>query len=386
MTRATIRSKTDEDLQYRRLEVRANGKAMTTPIKSLSPKPHKSFVSNDDAQYINEAYAGLTERALQNCATGGDQQFVRRIARTMNSFKNTGAAMRLLILEIKGASLPKPKETEFVADLAYTYSDMTPIPMLSNFVDRITTLDENNRSRYPSDTKFEKVKAYLKYTIETIDQLNNKPIMGHIPDYKYYFDDLVKLYVDSGINTFYFNAHSSNPMTLQVSLRSLTRTLAAHGVLDECFIHMINPGIGGAPKDSSVIPAKDVLGFGFGIDGLGENHMPRYAPREKQKDAAERKLKLFDKEKYEYLKTSAPSDIEKFRPPDSSVGASEFVQDMTDPDLRKSFNTEQLALEGARLQDNLARSTPMLRYLEGKSSVTQGDIRALKMSKIRQSK
>lgn len=389
MVRASIRSTPDEDLQYRRQEVKANGKTMITPIKSINPANTHQPASGGGVKYIHEGYAGLTEEKLKACATGGDKDFTYRINRIVRQFQNPNNSMYFLILEIKSQSLPSPKEIEFVADLAYACSDMTPLPMLSNFVHRITNHVSNSKSRSPSENKFKLVKQYITDTIETIDQLNHKPTMGYIPDYKYYFDELIKLYVKHDINVFYFDAHLSNPLTLQTSLRALTRTLARHEILEDSFIHMINPGIGRAPKGSSAIPAKDVLGFGFGIDGLGEVHMRRrfnYAMREAMAENPDNRHKLFDKEKYKYLKISKESEIRKFYPKDSSIDMSEFLRPASDKSAQKAFNAEQLALEGKRLQYNLAHSSPLVRYLKGKAGVTEGDMRALKSSKVRHGK
>ena len=50
--------------------------------------------------------------------------------------------------------------------------------------------------------------------------------MGYVPDYRFYFDKLVKFYADKGLNMFYFDAHLSNPIQLQSSLRAFIRNFS----------------------------------------------------------------------------------------------------------------------------------------------------------------
>ena len=143
-----------------------------------------------------------------------------------------------------------------MTDLAHGHSDMTPLPMLSGFAERVSNVSIKNNKKVltASGKKLAQAMEYLAGAIKTIEQLNDKPVMGYVPDYRLCFDELVKMYVDSGINTFYFDAHGSNPVTLKASLRALMRGLNRHGALEKSFVHMTNPGPGRAIRDSPAIP------------------------------------------------------------------------------------------------------------------------------------
>ena len=324
--------------------------------------------------------------------TGSDRSLIYHLNGIQKKFRNPAEELQICFLEYKDESLPTQKEIEYMTDQAYVYSDITPLPMLSNFVDRITnvTVKANRKVHAPNDSKFHKVERYLKDSIETIGQLNNKPIMGYVPDFRYYFDKLIKIYADSGINTFYFDAHLSNPITLQGSLRAFMRELSKHGILEKSFIHLANPGIGRGIKDSSFIPAKDILGFGFGIDSLGVKHMRLVLNRtvlENMKKNPDNRSRLFSKKSYGYIKTSEKSEIEGFYPNDSGIDVSEFlISGKPDSKIQNAFNVEQLALESGNLRSYISQSRSILDYIDKKPNVREDDVKILKRAKIRQRK
>ena len=307
-------------------------------------------------------------------------------------FHNPAQELQFCFLEFEDESIPDQKEIEYVSDQAYVFSDVTPLPMLSNFISKITDTTikgkgKNQRKVHsPNNNKFEMVKKYLNDTIETIEQLNNKPIMGYVPDYRFYFDKLVKFYADKGLNMFYFDAHLSNPIQLQSSLRAFIRELNKHEILENSFIHMINPGVGRGTKDKSIIPAKDILGFGLGVDSLGERHMRRIMNKEaieNMKKNPDNRSRLFNKNTYGYLKTSEKTDILKFYPKDSGIDVSEFLtSNKPDPKIENAFNAEQLALESMSLKNNLIKSRSILQYINKKSNIREDDVKILKRAKI----
>lgn len=388
-----IKSTPDEELQYRSQEVKANNKTVVTPIKSIdASKIHPTVSISKQVNCINELYSGLSKEKIFNHMTGSDHNLIYQLNSIQKKFRNPAEELQFCFLEYKDESLPTQKEIEYITDLAYVYSDITPLPMLSNFVKRITnvTVKSNKKTYEPNDSKFHKVEKYLKDSIETIGQLNNKPIMGYVPDFRYYFDKLIKIYADSGINTFYFDAHLSNPITLHSPLRAFMRELNKQGILEKSFIHLINPGIGRGIKDSSFIPAKDILGFGFGIDSLGDKHMRRILSRkvlENMKKNPDNRSRLFSKKSYGYIKTSEKSEIERFYPNDSGIDVSKFLTSgKPDSKIQNAFNVEQLALESSNLRNYMNQSRSILNYIDKKSNIRKDDLKILKRAKIRQKK
>ena len=392
MAKVRIRSTMDEELQYRSQSVAVGNKTITTPIKAIDPaKMDPTGGVNTTIKCVNELYALVSAKNVQDCLINSTNSLNSRLNQKLKLLPtNTAEEMKLCLLEFKERQFPTQKEIEVMTDIAYVFSDITPLPMLSNIKQKIHDVHMKDKSPVYdlNPAKFEKFKKYLTDSIETIEQLNSKPIIGYIPDVRYYFDDIIALYAKKGVNMFYFDAHLSNPITLQAPLRALMRALNSHEILEESFIHMINPAYGRGVKSSSMISAKDVLGFGFGVDGLGERHQqPNFAVFEGIKYTPDQRSRLFDKKTYGYLVTAEHTSITDFYPSDSNVDVSKFlVPGKPDPKTQNSFNTEQLALESMHLRNMITKSDPMLRYIESKSNVKKQDVQFLKRAKIKQAR
>ena len=390
MAEAKIKSEFDPDLPYRKQTVKANNKTLVTPTKSFDPKHIATSVSlSKDVISLNEMYSGVTSLKIQNHLLGKDKSLTYLLNSSANNFRNPDEEMQLCFLEFKEEQFPTIKEIEFMTDQAYVYSDITPIPMLSNFKDRITTttVKDNKKRHSPNESKFNRFLKYLGDCIGTIEQLNNKPIMGYIPDFRFYFKELISFYVDKGINTFYYDTHLSSPMTLQAPIRALSRELNNEEALENSFIHVLNPGYGRASKDSSIIPAKDILGFGLGMDGLGERHMRRVFNKklvEYMKKNLDNRSRLFLKNSYGYIKTADKKVIKEIFPNDSGVDIANFLTGKKpDNKIQQTFNVEQLSLETNRLREHLSENKPLLKYLEKKNDIKKDDIKILKRAKIK---
>ena len=389
MINAKIKSEFDPDLPYRKQTIKANNKTLVTPTKSFSPKQiHGSANFPKNVTTLNEIYHGVTSSKINDHLLGKDNSFTNQLNSLSKGNNNSDKEMQLCFLEFKDTKFPIAKEIEFMTDQAYIYSDITPIPMLNNIKDRLTsTIVKGEKKQFlPNEPKFKQFLKYLRNCIETIEQLNNKPIMGYIPNYRFYFKELISFYVKNGINTFYFDAHLSNPMTLHPSIRTLTRELNNEESLEQSFIHILNPGQGSASKDNSMIYAKDILGFGLGMDGLGERHMPpKFRPDfyKQMRDSPDNRSKLFLKNSYGYIKTADKKAIKEIFPKDSKVDITNFLTGKKpDPNIQKTFNIEQLSLEAKQLRQHLSENKSLLKYISKKENIEKSDIKILQKAKI----
>lgn len=391
MPRARIRSTPDEDLQYRRQEVRVRGKTLATPVKSADPaRLPAGTTPGGGAPCINEMYAGVTKKSLSACKEGWDHAVGRRLGGLQRRFRDPQSDLQVCFIEYKEPSHPTRAETDIMAGLAHAHSDMAPLPMLSGLVERVSNVSvKDGGTQYsPSRRKWERLLRHLAGSIEAIEQLGGKPAMGYVPKYRLYYGELVKLYADSGINAFYFDARGSSPVAVSVFLREFTRELDSAGMLEKSLVYMINPGPGLIARDGPAIPAKDILGFGLGVDCLGERRVRPRRGRGAGRGARRGPggpSRLFDKRTYHYLWAGGADGIAKSYPGDSSIARSRFASGAR-PDGRvyNAFNAEQLGLEGARLRDMLAASEPLTGYLSGKAGVDGADIKLLKLAKVRQ--
>ena len=391
--RARIRSTPAEDMQYRRQEATVGSKTLVTPAKSVDPtKMSPDATLSEAAEFVNEMYRGLTGEAMRRCIVDGDRRPMRDLGRARRRFRRRDARIELCFLEMKTESIPTRKETEFAAGLAHAHSDIVPLPMLSNFVDRVTDVSvEGQRTvRTLNQARFEGVMGYLRDAVDATVQIGSKPMMGYVPNYRLYFEEMVGLYVDRGINAFYFDARASTPVALQAPLRALRRELGGRGALEDSLIHVINPGTGGGGGgwNGTAIPARDVLGFGLGIDILGDRHVQNRTRCGAAEGAGRQpgcRYMLFDKSRYSYLLAPDADELRSSYPGDSGMDADEFLAPgrAADRGLQHAFNSEQLALESARLGERLAESKPMLPYLAGKRDVRDADIEILKHASVR---
>lgn len=393
MTEAKIRSVPDEELQYRSQTIRANNKEIVTPIKAVDVNKLDNDTSiSTKVHGITEIYFGLNNNRILNHLQGKEHTLDYSLNRIDKRIRNPESEIKLCFFEYKEHEIPTDKEIGFMVDQAYVHSDITPIPMLQDFVDKVSNVSIiNKKKKYsPNEKKFNQFLKYVKKSIETIEQRNNKPIMGYVPDYPYGFHELIELYVNNGINTFYYDAHGSSPITVKGTLRTLLRELTANETLENSFVHMINPNYGRAGKDSAYIPAKDILGFGVGIDSLGEKHIqwkPTKEIAEELKKNPDNRSRLFDKNTYGYLKTSDTDLIDGFYPNDSGVDIEKFKTGKKPSNkIQNSFNVEQLALESMKLKERINKDQKILKYIESKKNVKEEDLKILKKFKVKDKK
>jgi len=398
VTSAKIKSNPDPDLQYRQQTVKANNKTLITPIKAIDHSKLDSSVEvSRKVGGLNEFYSGLTRQKIYNHLQNVDSSLDYSLNSFRRKIRNLDSEMQLCFFEYKDEGFPDSKEIGFMGDQAYVYSDITPIPMLSDFKDRVSNISIKKDSKgkdvkeySPSESKFNRFIKYLSDVIETIEQKNNKPIMGYIPNYRLFFKELIEFYVKKGINTFYFDANGSSPMSNQTTLHNLLRELSAQETLETSFVHMLNHNYGKPYKDNLIIAAKDILGFGLGIDSLGEKHMQLKLSKElaeKMKKNPDNRSRLFIKNSYGYIKTSDAKTIKEFYPNDSGVDIEHFLSKTKAPySIQNSFNMEQLALEAIQLKNRIGESTPILPYVEKKKNIKDEDLKILKKFKVKDKK
>ena len=87
-----------------------------------------------------------------------------------------GKEINICFVEYDDTKYPEKKALEFIVDTAYEYSDITPLPIIPKVPQRIGS-DEN---------AFLKYKTFLEESLEIIETLNNKPIMGIVPPVQFF--------------------------------------------------------------------------------------------------------------------------------------------------------------------------------------------------------
>lgn len=365
MAKVKIRTIPDPYTMHRSQEIQVNGKSVRTPVKTIDyDKVLSSMSLKGGVGSVNEMYQKISKSRLSDHIKDEKSGMSDVLKSVTRKFKRR-SDIQLYFVNYDGTGFPSSTELESLIDISCMTSDIVPIPIISDFLGKTT--DTSKKSQTPNKRKFAVGVRYLSKTIEMINQHNHKPIMGYIPDYMPYIPRLVDLYCNAGINTFYFDAHGSNPITIKTTLRLLTRNLNRCGILDKSFIHIVNASYGRGEK-SGLIPAKNVLGFGLGMDSLGDNHIFWPFPRKtrKQLDNSVRLPKLFIKDHYAYYKFSGLERADLY-PHDSSVDMEKFMtRGNASTKTVNTFNVEQLALESKRLARIIRSSESIVEYLENK--------------------
>lgn len=267
---------------------------------------------------------------------------------------------------------PYRKGLEFLLDTAYEYSDIIPLIGINELHNNL------NESNFKNYLKF------LQESIDIINTLNDKPIMGIIPRIGYnYIEGIIDLYHKNEILAYAVDLRNATITSNHQLLRVILRSLKKAEIFDDCFIYVQNPNRGRQIKKTPIVYAKDILSIGFGVDSFGINHMPLKAPPnyfESIEDSGKRKLRLFIKNDYGYHNYYEDKDLEINFPNDSYLSYDSLKEDENKSYSTKIFNMEQLGLETLNLH-NYINNQDVNEYLGTKSYVKKKDIKIMKKIK-----
>lgn len=351
---------------FRSQRVKLSGKSAVTPFRVLDPSKfrtdadlnRKAFGFNEIYKEINSERIGL----LQKSAIEHDR-FDRELVNLSRRGQNSDLGICLVKFVSKGTNpFPVAKEIEFLTDVSHSYSDVTPLPLID------ARIDESNFQRYLT---------FVKSSLDAIEELNQKPIMGVLPNIpRELYPKLLDFYFKNDINAFCFDFNGQTPDHLK--LRPILRHLNKNKALGKSLIYVVNAKPGRVLKNSIIIPSKDFIAYGFGLDILGESHVGLRRPKEffeKMKSALAtqqaNKKRIFIKSDYGYYKTSEKSEVESVFPPDTKISLDRILGD-DQKTWQKLFNMEQQAVEAAEIRKRLGELDPketILDYVKEKTQI-----------------
>ena len=350
---------------FRSQRIKLNGKESTTPIKSLDPKKFHSDISlNRKAFGFNEIYRKLDSdkiSLLQKNSYEHDR-FSREITNMARKGQTEDFGICLVRFSSKRANpFPLKREIEFLTDVAHSFSDMTPLPLIDAKID---------------GSNFQKYLTCLEQCYNTIEEHNNKPIMGMLPNMpRELYPKLLEFYHKKQISAFCFDFNGHTPDHLK--LRPAMRYLNTKKILSKTLIYGVNAKPGRVLKNTNVIPSKDFIAYGFGLDILGESHVPPKLPKkffEKMKNAVnmqqENKKRIFIKSDYGYYKTDA-DNISDVYPSDTKIKLDNIMH-KPQQTLEKLFNMEQQSIEIGKIRkrlNTLDENETVLTYIKRKTRI-----------------
>ena len=367
-----------DDSFYKTQRVRIGSKNFQTPIKALDLKRNVTGIKiPDNIKGINENYRTFDSKRIANLkTTNREQEINNEIA---NGFRKFGSAdeVNICFAEFEENKIPDKDELEYLTNLSYVHSDITPLPLLPRVVRNITL------------SNFEQYHKFVKDAIKTIDESNNKPIMGVIPMPmpSAFLPQLLNTYLDDGITALCLDFQGSTVTSSKTKIRELVKLITRKNALGKFFTYSLNLGEGKLPKDKEVVAARDILSFGYGFDAMGGKHIKPRLPKEiwarimSSKNITENSLRLFNKQNYGYYRATKKETVDKLYPRDSNVPLNLLEAVKKNMNIDKVFNQEQQGLETVNLRTVIKEQHKLLKYLDKKEYVEKNDIRTLEKVK-----
>ena len=351
---------------FRSQRIKLDGKEAITPIKALDPRKFCSDVSlNENAFGLNEIYRVLKPdkiSLLQKNSCEHDR-FSRDLTNLISKSKISDLGICFVRFESKRSNpFPCKKEIEFLTDVSHSFSDITPVPIVDVKID---------------GSNFLKYLECLEQCCNAIEEHNSKPIMGILPNMpRELYPKLLEFYHKKQISAFCFDFDGQTPDHLK--LRPIMRYLNTRKELGRTLIYGINAKPGRVLKNTNIIPSKDFIAYGFGLDILGESHVPPKLPKEffeKMKTAInaqqENKKRIFIKSDYGYHKTNLAEEISDIYPNDTKIKLDRILQD-SQQTMQRIFNMEQQSIETGTIRkrlNTLDENETILSYIKGKTQI-----------------
>jgi hypothetical protein len=371
----------DENLSFKTQDIHTNGVTISTPIKAIDRTKFAGIKLKDNIKGLNEIYKIIYEKNtpkktwIETLSSDPDELY--RYNNSINrSLSNNDPKKELSICFVayNGDNYPTGKKLALLADISYSFSDFTPIPIVLKMSEKLK-----------KQNGFNEYMAFLNEAYEVVDTLNHKPIMGIIPNVAQKdVDVLTKFYIDNDVNSFCFDFNGKKPISMQPNIRMFLRTIKEYNLLDEFFVHSMNVLYGRGNKKKNVVPASNIFSFGFGFNSLGEDHTLRGNKeffnkiKMSSKESSENWMRLFIKENYGYYNIKFIDEIKDKYPLDSNIPINLFNNVSSQiKTYQKAFNIEQLGLECLNLK-KIIKENNTLNYLNKKAEVNKNELITIK--------
>lgn len=369
-----------DDTDLRTLEFSIGKKKVTTPTRALNTNNFfKETKIPSSLASLNELYFTLNETSLKNIneqsATSKEKNKAANKSNVQSDFKPT-----LCLLQFKNkdpaSRYPTPDEIEILANTAYAFSDITPIPSIPKIA---RTLTSENLDAFL---------GYLEACYAAIMVRNKKPIIGYIPATVPLFTrKIMNFYIDHGINAFYIDFDGTLISTHATALNALKVEIKKRGYEENNFLHYVNVSFGKSINDQAVLSARDLLGFGHGLDSLGGVHMgPKRDPKfyewlKAHKDIKQNMNRLLNLADYGYYKVTGLGDrIAGMIPRDAPIQRDDIMSAKESRQTRavKILNLHQQCVESSVLRTMVNENPDKTwEYFGSKSNVLKTDLKLL---------
>lgn len=370
-----------DDTDLRALEVDIGSKTIKTPAKALITNDFfKDTIFPPEFSNLHESFLRFDEKSL--ISMDEDKKYSMKKNNDIFKYKvKANNCPSICITEFKssgnGNRYPNPYEIETLSNIAYSFSDITPIPSVPKMVRNI------------NKDNFEDFLTYLRCCYEAISVRNKKKIMGYMPTVtSLYTKKIVDFYVDNGINSFYIDFDGTMVKSHLDSLNTLKRQLAKRGYEENNFIYYINVSYGKSINDQNVLSARDLLAFGHGLDGLGGIHVSPKRNKEfyewlkKQKDINRNTTRILNRNDYGYYRLDTlDENLIQTLPEDTFFDIDSLKTESSISRIKRLVNIvnlQQQCVESDVLKDIVQEEQEKsLNYFKSKRNVTDTDLKNL---------
>ncbi len=355
----------DDISYYKTQKVKIGSRHIDAPFKAKDLSKDRSKIPVlKKIKGFAYLYKELTPARIEeyNSNQTKDDQFSYSIQTELNKAKED--EVRSTIFSFVSPKTPTNSELDFLAAYAHSKSDLVPIPYLHR-------KKENPLSE-------EEILDYATKIIAKIKARNNKPIMGLIPlGPRNVYPKLFEIYRENGIDSFYMDFNTRTPQSMSPNLHQWAILQKEADMTEKTMSFGINihPGRGG--KNKPIINAKDIVCYGYGIEGLGDKHRVfgsgEFFNRLKKNNS--KPIRLFNKEDYGYHDFKDPSSVPASFA-ESSIDINKIRKDVLFKwKIDKLFNIEQLHNETARIKEEMNQSKKsVVHYLKKKENMDSRDL------------
>jgi len=359
----------DDDVYIRSEKLKINNKSIQTPMKSFTLNDLRKDVKlNDEVKKVNEVFKKFSKESLQDYVSG--KKDITQVHKKINTgFKKISSdELNFCFTYLDYTKFPEGKEIDMLTNVSYIYSDATPLPLVHNLF----------KPNQDAEKSYDKFTDFMVECIESINRLNNKPIIGVIPSSMppSYVESLIMFYYDNDITSFAFDFENKTHIGLTDHLREMMISIIKLDILNESFTYSCNTQRGKASRGSDITKANDILVYNFGFDIVGDSHMPMKMPPDAAKKLKNRNptsIRLFNNEDYGHYRYDNVRLIEQFYPHEKTEIPIEFFNPQGNVtrsrNCQKLFNNEMFGLELLKYNRLLNENESALDYLKTKKQI-----------------
>lgn len=361
----------DEDLFIRSEKLRINNKTLRTPIKAVNmPSLRRDVPIKDTVKGVNEIFKTIKIDDIKKyCSGEKDESTIYRNINTSLNKTDKDNEVNICFVQLPDLKLPENKEIDFITNISYINSDITPLPLVQGL--------------FKGDDAFKDYDIFtdlMQDSIDSINRLNNKPILGVIPGTmpSFFVDLLVEFYYDNDVTSFAFDFQGRIYKSFESQIREMMTKILELDISNESFLYSCNTQRGKVTKGSTIIKGNDIAVYNYGFDVMGDSHIPSKMHPDVAKKLKERadndlNIRLFNSKDYGHYKFSDIEAIRGMYPYDET----DITLDSFDPNIikarayhsQKLFNSERIGLELNKYKNMLNHSESTYEYIYTKDQV-----------------